>query len=739
MVAKRRRKLASHAVAGVSPDSCLRPEGTPDFRRPFGTVSASHEPKPPVVDFQWFTQLWFMAGEQVSKEQGAFHEPECHLTPALSPINGGEGVHSGRQLVRQRQEPASVHGPKVHPILAVAASHDQPGTSCRANGPRRSATPAITVAGTSQSGWWLILFLVPVLLASVVARAQMAPVPAAAQAMLQIRQPSVDLGTPVTVRAYFDPPLVRPGDRTFYRVEVTANESAIEWPATLPAPPELKCTAEARGQLTSYTGNTFRPLTTFLYEMEPATAGQFLVTNFSITCDGKTVAVPSASLVVVSEELASPPPRQLELAATTTNLYIGQPFHVRVRLPAGPQNQIEALREIKVNGPGLMTDENAVRQSIEIVNDGGQLRPAFIGEMTVTPIETGPQTNFAQGYTAGREFNGPISIHGQVSLPGGPPTYVFLISDPIPLNVRPLPTKGELPGFTGAMGFFNRDAPQLSTNRLRIGEPVHLQLTFHGAGDLTRLVPPAAPVSRDWQVIADPPPAIGFTLIPLTDEAQTTPPIPFCSFDPATGKYCDLSTPALPVTVTGEGLPAELRDTDQAGNTVASLKLSGPASVPGKSVSSLTPLQLRGWFVGVQLLPVAGFGLLWQWDRRRRYLEAHPEIVRRRRARRELRRKRAELERAVAARDPGAFVQLAAAAMRIAVAPHYPANPQALVGRDVLAQLDADAQQGRTGATVKQLFAAADRQFAAGAEGPADWLILKNDVAAVLTQLEENL
>ncbi len=646
--------------------------------------------------------------------------PQPSVDLATSPLPRGEGTCNGASDKPLNSE--------IHPQRDIFSF-----SSGEKAGMRASVFSTASLRLSQQ------LVLPMLLFATQLTHAQMAPIPASAQALLQVRQPSVNLGTPVTVHAYFDPPLVRPGGRTFYRVEVTANESAIEWPAALPAPPELKCTAQARGQLTSYTGNTFRPLTTFLYEMEPAAAGQFLVTNFNITCDGQTVAVPDASLAVVTEDLASPPPRQLILETATTNLYIGQPFHVQVRLPAGPGNQIEALREIKVNGQGLMTDETAVRQSIEVVNDQGQLRPAFIGEMTVTPIETGPQANFAQGYTAGREFSGPITIHGRVNLPGGQPKYVFLISDPIPLNVRPLPAEGELPGFTGAMGYFFRDAPQLSTNRLRIGEPLHLQLTFHGAGDLTRLVPPAAPVSRDWQVIADSPPAIGFTLIPLTDEANATPAIPFCSFDPATGKYCDLSTPPLPVTVIGEGLPAELRDTDQGGNATGPLKLSGLASVPGKSVSSLTPWQLRGWFVGVQFLPVAGFGLLWQWDRRRRYLEAHPEIVRRRRARRELRRKKAELERAAAAGDAGTFVQLASAAMRIAVAPHYPANPQALVGGDVLAQLDAGAQRGRTGETVKQLFAAADRQFAAGPKGPADWLALKSDVDAVLAQLEEKL
>ena len=60
------------------------------------------------------------------------------------------------------------------------------------------------------------------------------------------------------------------------------------------------------------------------------------------------------------------------------------------------------------------------------------------------------------------------------------------------------------------------------------------------------------PRSRDWQIIADHPPATGFTLIPLTDEARETPAIPFSYFDPATAKYVDLTIPPLPVTVVGD-------------------------------------------------------------------------------------------------------------------------------------------------------------------------------------------
>ena len=125
------------------------------------------------------------------------------------------------------------------------------------------------------------------------------------------------------------------------------------------------------------------------------------------------------------------------------------------------------------------------------------------------------------------------------------------------------------------------------------------------------------------------------------------------------------------------------------------MKLSGLAAAPGKTVASLQPLQLRGWFVGVQVAPAIGFLALWQWDRRRRFLEMHPEIVRRRQARRALRREKCKLQRAVADGDAAAFVRHAAAAMNIAVAPHFPANPQALVCGDVLAQLELADQNAR--------------------------------------------
>ena len=171
----------------------------------------------------------------------------------------------------------------------------------------------------------------------------------------------------------------------------------------------------------------------------------------------------------------------------------------------------------------------------------------------------------------------------------------------------------------------------------------------------------------------------------------------------------------------------------------APLKLSALATAPGMAVKGLKPQQLQGWHWFLALLPVYGFFRLWQWDQRQRYLEAHPEIVRRMKARKELRLKKNELRAAVAAGDAEKFLRHAAAALRIAVAPHFPADDRALVGGDVLSQLDEAERSGVAGETVRNIFAAADAQFAGAKKAAADLLALNPTVLAVLEKLEAKL
>src|SRR5207247_7037547 len=114
--------------------------------------------------------------------------------------------------------------------------------------------------------------------------------------------------------------------------------------------------------------------------------------------------------------------------------------------------------------------------------------------------------------------------------------------------------------------------------------------------------------------------------------------------------YVDLTIPAVPVTVKAGAVAADVQPLfatspgEQEPET--ELSLSDLAASPGRAAATLVPMQQRPWFPAMQLTPAAAFVGLWFWDRRRRYLEQHPLILVRRRARRAFRRHRRALRHA---------------------------------------------------------------------------------------------
>ena len=558
-------------------------------------------------------------------------------------------------------------------------------------------------------------------------------------AVLQSPQPVVDVSSAVTATANFDPPVARVGQSVYYRVALDgASEAAVQWPGAIGAPPQLEFGPVLQGQLIHVFMNRYRSLASFLYQVQATGVGHFTVPDFVVMVDGKPVQIPAATLEV-DESASSPPARSIGLDVSATNVFLGQLVRARVMLPAWPTNQVEALREIQFNGNGFMSDLTTVRQSVETVELNGRSIPAFVYEITLTPVEAGPLALSAQAFAAGREFFGPITITGHITIPGGTPHYVFLASNPVQVNVRPLPAGGQPAGFNGSIGTFTLGAPQLSTNRVQVGEPVRLTVAVHSKGSLNHLVAPAPPSVNDWEIIPDNPPDFSFTLIPLADTARQTPAIPFSCFDPTSGRYLDLTIPSLPVTVKSKGLPTELPGPYAGFTPNLPLRLGDLSPSPGRSVASLAPPQLLARSVCFQVVPVLVILGLWQWGRRRRFLEAHPDIVRRREARRLLRREKLRLRDAARRGDAAAIVRHAANAMKIASAPQYAAHPQALVCSDVLNHLDDADRSGAVGETVCKIFAVADARFSSAPQKEANWPALQADVNAVLLKLEEQL
>jgi len=571
-------------------------------------------------------------------------------------------------------------------------------------------------------------------------------------------QPAIDTKSPVTASASFDPPVVRPGDRAVYRITLNALESSTRLPDRMPEPDGLQLRASAQGQVFQTAINILKPLTSFVFDARADKPGRYVVPAFVAAVYGEPVTIPETELEVTTKPTAPhESPRQLLLECEITNVFVGQQFNVRVLSPSWVSNFVQTLTQVEFHGDGFLANKGPVRQTIASIEHDGRKAPAFIYETALTAIAVGQRSLSVQGFTAGRQFGGPITIRGTAIIPGGSPEFLLLDSEPVMLNVRPLPTAGELPGFTGAIGNFDCDPPHLATNTVPVGDPLQVTVTIRGMGDLSRLTPPPAPHEQGWQTFPPTPAGIvaattntgpgavfNYTLIPLTDEVRQTPAIPFSFFDPQRMTYVDRTIPPAPVVVVASGLPTSmpsaLHMVDEESKLGKKPSLSGLSLTRGHLAASFLPLPLRPWFLLAQLLPALGFLALLMRDQRRRHLALHPEIVRRRAARRQLRRQKRSLKRAAAEGDAQSYVRSAVSAMQIVCAPHYSAEPRALVCADVLNMLDARDRDGREGEVVRQLFTGSnDSRFASSPRTPIEVLALTSDVERVLVKLEEQL
>lgn len=164
---------------------------------------------------------------------------------------------------------------------------------------------------------------------------------------------------------------------------------------------------------------------------------------------------------------------------------------------------------------------------------------------------------------------------------------VKLSSQPVKINVRPLPAADQPASFTGAVGNFNVKAA-LDKNALSTDEAATLTFTISGSGNLKlignpKVEFPAELGAYDPQItdtITSRNPAItgskifAYSINPQTPGDYTIPAISFSYYDPASGTYKTLATEPIKVHVTkgknytndlakGKKLPGDIHDIDK--------------------------------------------------------------------------------------------------------------------------------------------------------------------------------
>jgi len=147
---------------------------------------------------------------------------------------------------------------------------------------------------------------------------------------------------------------------------------------------------------------------------------------------------------------------------------------------------------------------------------------------------------------------------------------VSLQTDPVTVEVKPLPSEGKPRGFSGAVGTFTLTS-NVDRREVRAGEPITLSVTLKGQGNVKGAPAPDLSVLSDFKVYESKSEesssvagdrvvgtrAWEFVLVPVSGGDVVIPPVRVSTFDPVRGEYQTLESEPI-------ALQVEASDLDEA-------------------------------------------------------------------------------------------------------------------------------------------------------------------------------
>ncbi len=244
---------------------------------------------------------------------------------------------------------------------------------------------------------------------------------------------------------------------------------------------------------------------------------------------------------------------------------------------------------------------------------------------------------------------------------------VVLQSDPIEVQVRPLPAAGKPEGFSGLVGSFDLSA-SADPKELDAGDPVTLTVVLEGAGNLKGVPDPDLSaldgfriyessstentMSREERIVGRK--VWEFVLVPTSGGDVEIPPVTLGVFDPEREAYTRLSTEPVPLKVSATALDEALAqggDLQLAKERVRlrqrDIRWVKPASGKLRPESG-SPFTSPG-FLLAHAVPVLAFAGSALYRRHRRRLQSDVAYARRRGAAGASRKRIREAERALEA------------------------------------------------------------------------------------------
>ncbi len=250
---------------------------------------------------------------------------------------------------------------------------------------------------------------------------------------------------------------------------------------------------------------------------------------------------------------------------------------------------------------------------------------------------------------------------------------IHVASNPIAMEVLPVPAEGRPGNFSGAVGSNLQFKVKASHAAVKTGDPLELSIELSGRAALDQITVPG-PAQWDGFKLYPATSTVKHldtrhlhtfktftrTIVPLRPDITEIPQIEFVYFDTGTKQYITHTAGPFPLRVTGSAIQTLAGDPltlpqSQTDPQADAGKMEPLRRTPGLLATAPTPLLTRPWFLVAQSTPLLAWVMLMGWRRRQTYLDKHPEVVRRIHVQKVTRETLRSLRRTETQADPEAF------------------------------------------------------------------------------------
>jgi len=251
------------------------------------------------------------------------------------------------------------------------------------------------------------------------------------------------------------------------------------------------------------------------------------------------------------------------------------------------------------------------------------------------------------------------------------------------VNVRPLPSEGKTPLFSGLVGTFAMET-RVSKTQLEVGDTTTLDITIQGRGNIKDAQPPPFPSLSYFKVYDDKPAltvdtsgdAYGGTLtikkalVPLEEGTLRVPLLTFTYFNPESEKYELCKSSPLTLQVLPSRDKEKLNLVEALGTTTSKeeIKILGKDILPLKtSLSALRPYDIHPWhwsYMIFFLVPMAGYAGAVVFTSRKKRWEEDLSYARSKTAMKEFNKRTVEVKKQITGKDASEFYRLTSKALK---------------------------------------------------------------------------